>query len=192
VLLVSALLVAGCGGGSDSGSGSSQTATRATSAPPTTAAPTGGAPAPAPAAKKRFIKQADRVCHAARAKLVPLRTKALKAGLSNDPAVVFKQYAALTSQAATVYGQTVGQIRALDVPPADQSEIDRLTALLAQTAGIERQISSAAAAQDGPRIKELALEVNGVVDRFHAGAKAYGFHDCARAAGQALQRRGNR
>lgn len=188
-LLVPLALVAGCGGSHDKGS------TRAAAAPtPAGAAPADRAPAtsPAPAAKKRFIKQADKLCRAGRAKLLPLRTGLAKVSQSQDPDVVFKRYAALTSQAAGVYGQILGQIRGLRAPPADQAEVDRLLGLLGQTASIERQISSAAAAQDASRIKQLNVQARTTADRFRAGAKAYGFHDCARPPGQALERRGNR
>ena len=106
--------------------------------------------------------------------------------------MVYRQYATLTGQAATVYSNIVGQLRGLDAPPADQAQIDRLNALLDQTAGIERQISAAAARQDGAQVKQLALQVNGVVDRFRSGARAYGFHACASTAGAGLNRRGNR
>lgn len=191
-VVVVASLVAGCGGGSSS---SSKSETRAVAAP-TAASPApptgGGGSGPPSAARKRFIRKADRVCAAGRRQLTPIRTRALKASLSNDPAVVYRRYATLTGQAATIYGAIVGQLRGLDPPPADQAEIDRLTALLDQTAGIERQISAAAARQDGARVRQLALEVNGVVGQFRAGAKAYGFHACASTAGAAVNRRGNR
>jgi hypothetical protein len=190
-VVATVLALSGCGG-SDGGGSSSKT----DSAAPTQPAPavSGGAPSTpaAPAAKKRFIKQADHICVAARKQLVPLRAKAVKAALSKDPAVVYRQSAAISARAASIYGNTVGQLRGLDAPPADQAEIDRLNGLLAQTAGIERQISAAASSQNGSRVKQLSLEVGSVVATFRSGAKAYGFNDCASAAGQALNRRGNR
>jgi hypothetical protein len=187
-IVVTVFALSGCGG-SDGGGSSGKT----DSAAPTQPAPAVSGAAPStPAAKKRFIKQADHICVVARKQLVPLRTKAVKVALSKDPAVVYRQSAAISAQAASIYGNTVGQLRGLDAPPADQAEIDRLNGLLAQTAGIERQISAAATAQDGSRVKQLSLEVGSVVATFRSGAKAYGFHDCASAAGQALNRRGNR
>lgn len=176
-------LAAACGGGGSDGD-------KATTHAATQASPTVGSPPSA--AKKKFIKQADRVCAAGRKRLTPIAARAEKAAQSGDPAVVYRRYAVLTARAATIYGSIGGQLRDLGPPPADQAEIDRLASLLDQTAGIERQISAAAAQQDGPRLKQLALEVNGVVDRFRAGAKAYGFHECASTAGAAVNRRGNR
>jgi hypothetical protein len=86
----------------------------------------------------------------------------------------------------------LGQLQALDAPPADQAEIDRLETLLGQIAAIMRQNSEAAAAQDAQRLKELNVQASAVAARYKASAKAYGFRQCGQTAGAALNRRGNR
>lgn len=181
-----AVALSACGG---SGGGD---ASKTDAAAPTPAAPATAGGAPSGVSKARYIKQADRICVAARARLIPIRSKVLAASKGTDPAAVFRQYARLTAQAADVYTHTLGQISDLDAPSADQAQIDRLNMLLGQTAAITRQSSAAAAAQDGPRVKELNLQVSAVADRYRAAAKAYGFRQCGQTAGAALNRRGNR
>ena len=115
----------------------------------------------------------------------------MDASKGSDPTLVFRQYAALTARAAAVYTDVLGQIQALDAPPADQAQIDRLEGLLGQIAGIMRQNSQAAAAQDAQRLRELNVQATTVANRYNAAAKAYGLRQCGQTAG-ALQRRGNR
>jgi hypothetical protein len=199
---IAALMVAGavavgmsaCGG-SDGGGGDSAKAPATTeAATPSEAAPpppSAGGGAPSPATKRRYIKQADRICRAAKARLVPIRAKVVDASKGSDPTLVYRQYAALTARAAAVYTDVLGQIQALDAPPADQAEIDKLEGLLGQIAGIMRQNSQAAAAQDAQRLRELNAQATAVAARYSAAAKDYGLRQCGQTAG-ALQRRGNR
>src|SRR4051812_1615299 len=198
---IAALMVAGalavgvsaCGG-SDGGGDSAKAPATTESATPSEAAPpapSAGGGAPSRATKRRYIKQADRICRAGRARLVPIRAKVVDASRGGDPTLVFRQYAALTARAAAVYTDVLGQIQALDAPPADQAEIDRLEALLGQIATIQRQNSQAAAKQDAQRLRELNVQATAVASRYSAAAKAYGLRQCGQTAG-ALQRRGNR
>jgi hypothetical protein len=183
VVAASSWLVA-CGGGGG-GSDSKES---------TKAIVSGGAPSvasPAPSrGKAGYIKRADRVCRAARAKLLPIRAKILPASQAADPDVVFARYARLTGQAATVNGQTATQLGALQPPADDQAQIDRLNQLVQQIAGIERQISDASSHHDSGRVKALNLSVTRVFGVYQTGAQAYGFKVCGAAS--ALQRRGNR
>ena len=176
-----------CGGDdSDSKSGGGS----ATKAITSSTAPVTAAPAPAPG-KAGYIKRADRVCLAARKKLVPIRAKLLPASQGTNPDVVFRQYAKLTGQAATVYGRTADELEALEPPPADEALIDRLNQLVEQIAGIERQISAASAEHDGSKVKSLNLAVTRVFDEYRTRAQAYGFKVCGTGTA-AAQRRGNR
>jgi hypothetical protein len=136
--------------------------------------------------------RADRICRAARAKLIPIRSGVVGASKGANPAVVFRRYADLTGRAADVYSNALGQIRSLDAPPADQAQIDRLNMLFAQTASLTREMSTAAAAQDAQRLRELNLQISGVANAYRAAAKAYGFRQCGQTAGSTLERRGNR
>src|SRR4051812_14671798 len=195
-LIVAGALAVGlpaCGGSDDGDSAKAPQKTDAatpseSAAPP---APSAGGGAPSGATKKRYIKQADRICRAARARLVPIRAKVGDASKGSDPTLVFRQYAALTARAAAVYTDVLGHIQGLDAPPADQAQIDRLEGLLGQIAGIMRQNSQAAAAQDAQRLRELNVQATAVANRYSAAAKAYGLRQCGQTAG-ALQRRGNR
>jgi hypothetical protein len=192
-----AVAVPACGGGSGGKDEKGATGAPA-AAPATTAAPpavSGGAPptsAPPRASKARYIKQADKVCRAARAQLVPIRSKIVDASKGSDPPVVFRRYAALTGRAASVYTGALGQLRGLDAPPADQAQIDRVNMLLGQIAGIMRANSAAAAAQDSQRLKALNVQAGAVADTYRSAAKAYGFRDCGQTVGASLNRRGNR
>ena len=192
-MLVAATLAMGlsaCGGsdgGSDDG-GSDQTEAAAPAEP----APAAGGAAPSGATRRGYIKQADRICRAARAKLIPIRAKVVAASKASDPTLVYRQYAALTARAASVYRGVLGQIQALDAPPADEAQVSRLEALLGQIADLQRQNSEAAAAQDGARLKALNVQASAVAGRYRAAAKAYGLRQCGQTAGAALNRRGNR
>jgi hypothetical protein len=189
-----ALALAACGGSDGGGADEGGSADSAAPAPAATAPSVGGA-APAPAggpSRKRYIKQADRICRAARAKLVPIRSGIVGASKAADPDTVFRRYADLTGRAAAVYSSVLGQIRSLDVPAADQAQIERLNALLAQIASATREMSAAAAAQDAQRLRELNLQVTTVANGYRAAARAYGFRQCGQTAGSTLERRGNR
>ncbi len=183
------------------GSGGGSKSTQAASPAPTVVAPTRAAkpppvaasPAP-PISKPRYIARVDRVCLAARKQLLPLRAKTIAASKISDPTVVYRRYADLTGQAAGVYGSALGQIRGLGAPPGDQSQIDKLNMLFAQTASLTHALSQAAAQQNPVRIRQLSAQVSTVADRYRSAAKAYGFRQCGATttAGQTLQRRGNR
>lgn len=189
-MVAGAVGLSACGGsGGDGSTKKTDAATPATT--PAATAPAAGGGAPSSAARKGVIREGDRICRAARSRLVPLNNRANKAALSKDPALVYRRYTTISAQAAAVYAQTGTQLGALQAAPADQSEIDRLSALLGQTASIERQISAAAAAQNAARVQELVLQVNGVIAQFRSGAKAYGFHSCS-SGGQTFKGRGNR
>jgi hypothetical protein len=188
-----AVVLSSCGGSDDGGSsGKTDAAAPAptTPAPPAAVGGGGGGGGSGPT-KARYIAQADRICRAARAKLIPVQAKIVAASKGSDPAVVFRRYAALTGRAASVYSGALGQIQALDAPPADQAQVDRLEMLIAQIVDIMRQNSAAAAAQDTARLKSLNVEASGVASAYRSAAKAYGFRDCGRTVG-ALERRGNR
>ena len=174
-------------GGSDGGG-----ADKTEAAQPAPTAPAVSGAAPSRTTKKRYIARADRVCLAARARLTPIRSKVTAASKNADPTLVYRQYAVLTARAADVYSGALAQIQALDSPPGDQAQIDRLNSLFGQTATITRQISSAASAQDGQQIKDLSAQLTALADRYRAAAKAYGLRQCGQTAGAALNRRGNR
>ena len=184
------MALSACGG---SGGGSKKTEA-ATPAPPA-AAPAAPPVAATPSiSKPRYIARVDRVCLAARKQLLPLRAKTIAASKISDPTVVYRRYADLTGQAAGVYSSALGQIRGLGAPPGDQSEIDKLNMLFAQTASLTRGLSQAAANHDAAGIRQLSAQVSTVADRYRSAAKAYGFRQCGATttAGQTLQRRGNR
>lgn len=190
ILVVAAALgLSACGGGSSDSKQGGAVSTKVTPAPtPSVASP---APAPAPGPKKAaFIRKADEVCRAARAKLIPIRAKILPASKAADPDLVFMRYAKLTGQAATVYSQTATQLGALTPPAGDTAEVDRLNGLVQQIAGIERQISEASARHDSTELQTLNASVTRVFGAYQAGAQRYGFKVCGTAS--ALQRRGNR
>jgi hypothetical protein len=194
-VLAASIALAGCGGGG-SGAKSGSTKRSETAAP----APAVGGGAPAPTASARpgptkaaYIKRADKVCAAARARLIPLRAATVTAAKGADPNGVFKRYAQLTGRAAAVYGDASRQLRALRPPAAGQAQIALLNQLVAQIAQIESQISVAAAAQDAARIKALNSSVTRTTDAYNSGARSYGFKVCGTAAAQQpLNRRGNR
>jgi hypothetical protein len=186
ILVVAAAFgLAACGGDGSEDSKGGAASTKATPAP----APSVASPAPGPK-KAAFIRKADKVCRAARAKLTPIRAKILPASQGTDPDVVFQRYAKLTGQAATVYSQTATQLGALTPPARDAAEIDRLNGLVEQIAGIEHQISEASAQHDSTQVKQLNASVTRVFGAYQAGAQKYGFKVCGTAS--ALQRRGNR
>jgi hypothetical protein len=190
--VAAAMALSACGG-SDGDSSTKTGAAPAPTAPaPAAPAPAAGGGAPSRGlSKPKYIARVDRICRGARAQLVPIRSKVVDASKGSDPAVVFRRYSALTGRAAAVYTGALGQIRALDAPPADQAQIDRFNMLLGQIAGIMRQNSAAAAAQDSQRLKALNVQANAVADEYSSAAKAYGFRDCGQTVG-ALNRRGNR
>jgi hypothetical protein len=188
-MLVAATLAVGlsaCGGSDGGGSEKND------SAAPAEPAPAVGGAAPSGATRRSYIKQADRICRSARAKLIPIRAKVVAASRASDPTLVYRQYAALTARAAAVYRGVLGQIQALDAPPADEAQVNQLEALLGQIADIMRQNSEAAAARDGARLKALNVQASAVAGRYRAVAKAYGLRQCGQTAGAALNRRGNR
>jgi hypothetical protein len=188
-LLSTAVALSACGGSDDK-------ASKTEASDGGGGAPVQAAPAPTAAApkitKSRYIARVDRICVAARARLLPLRARTIAAAKLGDPAVVYKRYADLTGQAASVYTGAVGQIRGLGAPPGDQAEIDKLNALFAQTGSITRGLSAAAAAQDAQRIRDLSAQVTTVAEKYRVAAKAYGFRQCGKPAVQSLNRRGNR
>lgn len=185
LVVAAALSLAACGGGGDSDSSGGAQSTKATTAP----APTAAAPAPGPK-KAAFIRKADKVCSAARAKLIPIRAKLVPASKAADPNVAFTRFAKLTGQAATVYSHTASQLGALNPPAGDAAEVERLNGLVQQIAGIERQISEASARHDSRELQTLNASVTRVTSAYQAGAQRYGFKVCGTAS--ALQRRGNR
>jgi hypothetical protein len=200
-----AMAPVGCGGGSSSNKASTKPAvTRFETTP---AAPPAASPAPAPApapaptpapapvpalTHARYVKRADGICLAARRRLIPAHAKPVAAPGSGSSGVIYKRYATAARQTASIDGTILGQVRTLAPPPADQGQVDRLNALLAQLGGTARQVSAAAAAQDAARVTRLSASLATAAGRYQSAASAYGLHVCGQTASATLYRRGNR
>jgi hypothetical protein len=194
-----AVAAVGCGGGSSSNKASAKPAvTRFETTP---AAPPAASPAPAPApapapvpalTHARYVKRADGICLAARRRLIPAHAKPVAAPGSGSSGVIYKRYATAARQTASIDGTILGQVRTLAPPPADQGQVDRLNALLAQLGGTARQVSAAAAAQDAARVTRLSATLSTTAGRYQSAASAYGLHVCGQTASATLYRRGNR
>ena len=189
-IAVLSLALAGCGS-SGSSKKTSPNASTAPAATPTLASPAPAAPAPAARAPKKsaYRVAANRICRAARGRLVPIRAKSVAAG---NPTVALKRVGTLSGQTAAVYDQTVSGLRGLGAPAGDQGKTDQLNTLLAQLAAIDHQISNAAAAQDRARVTRLSSAAGTTADRYASAARAYGLSACGAAAQLAVARRGNR
>lgn len=192
-----ALAISGCGGSGSSGAKKSAAPTVATSPaaspPPVQAAPQPPArSAPPRVSKAGYIRKANRICSVASGRLAPVRAKTVGAAKVSDPKIVFKRYATLTGHAASVFGATLGDLRGLNPPPADQAQIDRLNMLLAQLVGINHELSAAAGSQNTGRVSTLSLAANTAATRYGSAARAYGLRSCGAVAQLAVFRRGNR
>jgi hypothetical protein len=188
----------GCGG---SGSSANKASTKATVThfETTPVAPTAASPAPAPApapapplTHARYVKRADGICVAARKQVVPSRAKPVAAPASGDSGAIYKRYATAARQTASIDGSILGQVSTLTPPSADQAEVDRLNALLAQLGRTARQVSAAAVAQDAARVARLSATLSTIAGRYQSAATAYGLHVCGQTASATLYRRGNR
>lgn len=197
VALCALVATGGCGGGSSGSKSSTKpTVTRFETTPltPSAASPTPApAPAPVPAlTHARYVKRADGICLAARKRVVPSHAKPVAAPASGDSGAIYKRYATAARQTASIDGSILGQVSTLAPPPADQAQVDRLNALLAQLGGTARQAGAAAAAQDAARVTRLSATLSTTAGKYQSAASAYGLHVCGQTASATVYRRGNR
>jgi ABC-type Fe3+-hydroxamate transport system substrate-binding protein len=134
---------------------------------------------PAGPTRAEFIAKTDAQCKVSNA-----RTKTL----NEDAARVVDatpDEAQLLAKLAPIFERGYGQVRdnaaafqAVNPPPADAAEIERIRKLYDEQAEIVRKLARAAKTGDVDQFKALSEEQRDVVRRARAAARAYGFEEC--------------
>ena len=130
VLVVAALLIGGC-----SGSDPEPKTEATTSAPAQVTRTEESAGAPAPS-HDDFLRELNAICRGANAELSKVNTKAQGADTRGEIASAFEE-------AGAIYEDSINEVEALEVPPADKSAFDRYLRSTKRSSGLVRRLANA-------------------------------------------------
>lgn len=164
LVLLAALILAGCGG---------------TSTPRSHPASSASA-ADALAAKARFIVQAQSVCRSLSAQEQPL--KARQETLKQLPSgVAGQEFVALVRRLIVLSGAADGKLRALARPPGDAQNIERLLRSFSQQLNDVTAVADAAAKQESSVGEAAVQALRRSIAQNIALAQRYGMKSCVSA-----------
>ena len=165
-LVVAAVVLPGCGGGTD----------EATSEPrqSATTAPEAGTKSGETPTKRKFLREADAICAEARRRAAPISAAVDRLIANEDAAGVADQL----RKALPIADELLRKMRALGSPKGDEAIVRRYLAIVAEQKGRIPSLVEALEAEDISTIEVLAAELregNRKADRL---ARRYGFKKC--------------
>lgn len=147
---VAAGLLAGCGGGGDSGP-----------------------------SRAEFAKQADGLCGPALRQLRAISARIDEVAAGSDPGPIFRQSAKLIRESQGVTTTTFDRIAGLDQPSADRDAIKGWVADNRRQNALAGELASAFEAQDQKRIALVSEKIDALNTKNNAFATRFGMKVCA-------------
>lgn len=130
--------------------------------------------------KHAFINQANAICKRGNAEVRAITARIVKARAGSDPATVFRQLAAFTTEAGATYSRYVDQLDALTPPAGDRDRIKAWIAGQRRQLGVVNDLGKAFKARDQTQISRLSERIDVLTQSNNDFAKRYGMAECAK------------